>query len=119
GARWAANVANRFGFGVSLYHDTYTRKAAPEAKNIDMLGADIQIRPTATTDIRFGYVTMKAGLGSEEGGQPPAKESFTRGGTYVELGQKFGEDNRWKFLVRAGSSQNDNRVVDISDKTIV
>lgn len=119
GARWHGDVANRFGFGVSVYHDTFTPKAAPEQKNIDMIGADVQMRPTVTTEIRLGYVNMKAGLVSQTGQPPPAKQSFIRGGTYIELGQKFGMDDRWKFLIRAGTSQNDNRVIDVSDKTVV
>ena len=51
---------------------------------------------------------------------PPAtKDSFSRGGMYVEFGQKFGTDSRWKFLARAGMAQNDNRVVDITDKKLL
>jgi hypothetical protein len=114
GARWHALFGHRFGIGVSGYRDTYTPKSDPEAKNITMLGLDAQLYPTNTTEIRAGFVSMKVGLA------PPAtKDSFTRGGSYIELGQKFGTDDRWKFLVRAGKSQNDNRVVDVSDKTLV
>jgi hypothetical protein len=114
GARWHSVFGRRFGLGLSVYKDDYGNK--DEGKfGILMLGIDAQLRPTNTTEIRAGYVTMKVDLDQGASG----KGSFMRGGTYIELGQKFGQDDRWKFLLRAGSSQNDNRVVDVSDKSIV
>ncbi len=114
GARWHSVVGRRFGFGLSVYKDDYGNK--DEGKfGILMLGLDAQLRPTNTTEIRAGYVTMKVDLDATASG----KTSYMRGGTYIELGQKFGQDDRWKFLLRAGSSQNDNRVVDVSDKSII
>ena len=120
GARWHAVMGRRFGLGASVYKDTYTDKAyssqeGKKALGILIAGVDAQLRPTTTTEIRAGYVTMKADLDPDLSN----KASFTRGGTYVELGQRFGTEDRWKFLIRAGASQNDNRVVDVSDKTIV
>ncbi len=114
GARWHSVFGRRFGLGVSVYKDDYGNKNEG-SYGILILGVDAQLRPTSTTDLRAGFVTMKVAL------DPAAssKSSFTRGGTYVELGQRFGTDDRWKFLVRAGASQNDNRVVDVSDKSIV
>jgi hypothetical protein len=118
GARWHSVFGQRFGLGGSFYTGAYTPKSVPDSKSISMIGADIQLMPTNTTQIRFGIVSMKVGLYSPPAA-PIAKESFSRGGSYVELGQKFGQENRWKFLIRAGKSQNDNRVVDVSDKTLV
>jgi hypothetical protein len=118
GARWHSVFGQRFGIGGSFYTGAYTPKSVPEKKSITMLGGDIQLMPTSTTQIRFGIVSMKVGLYSPPA-TPIAKDSFSRGGSYVELGQKFGAENRWKFLIRAGKSQNDNRVVDVSDKTLV
>jgi hypothetical protein len=115
GARWHSLFGRRFGLGVSVYKDTYTKKDAEKSLGILMLGIDGQLHPTSTTEIRAGYVTMKVDLDPDLS----SKSSFMRGGTYVELGQHFGAEDRWKFLVRAGSSQNDNRVVDVSDKTIL
>lgn len=114
GARWHGLFGRRFGLGVSVYRDVYTNKGE-ESRGLLILGTDLQLRPTNTTEIRLGYTTMRVSL------DPTAssKDSYMRGGTYAELGQKFGTDNRWKFLLRAGSSQNDNRVVDVSDKSIV
>lgn len=117
GARWHSLMGRRFGFGTSFYRDSYTGSTAPAAKGLTMLGLDLQLRPTATTEIRVGYTTMKVEIG--EITATPAKDSFTRSATYVELGQRFGAEDRWKFLLRAGSSQNDNRVIDVSDKSIV
>jgi hypothetical protein len=122
GARWHSVFGRRVGLGASIYHDVYTNghdahaDGSPAPKEgIDMLGLDVQLRPTNTTEIRMGYVTMKVGLDPTLS----SKSSFSRGGSYIELGQRFGLEDRWKFLLRAGSSQNDNRVVDVSDKTIV
>jgi hypothetical protein len=123
GLRWHSVFGRRFGLGASVYKDTYNDKSEQKdmdpllGKSLGMLivGLDAQLRPTSTTEIRAGYATMKVDLNSNYSN----KESFTRGGTYVELGQRFGEEDRWKFLIRAGASQNDNRVVDVSDKTIV
>ena len=115
GARWHSVFGRRFGLGVSAYRDVYTNKNVEKKLGISMLGLDIQLRPTATTQIRMGYTTANVSLDETKS----SRGSYMRGGTYVELGQRFGMDDRWKFLVRAGSSQNDNRVVDISDKTIV
>ncbi|MBC7386142.1 MAG: hypothetical protein H7301_08290 [Cryobacterium sp.] len=114
GTRWAFGFGPRFGMGLSYYTGTYTGNTVPEGKALTIFGGDIQIRPTNTTEIRMGLTSMKVGLSA-----PATKDSFTRGGSYVELGQRFGQDNRWKFLVRAGKSQNDNRVVDVSDKSLI
>lgn len=115
GARWHSIFGRRFGLGASIYRDVYTDKDAPKPLTIYMLGLDLQLRPTNTTEVRLGYTTMRVGLDKDFS----ARDSYMRGGTYVELGQRFGIEDRWKFLIRAGSSQNDNRVVDVSDKTIV
>lgn len=122
GARWHSLMGRRFGLGASVYRDTYTSAAVTTPKNLLMLGLDIQLRPTSTTEIRVGYTTMKIDIGANTKASVPvipAKNSFNRSATYVELGQRFGTDDRWKFLLRAGSSQNDNRVVDVSDKSII
>ncbi len=122
GARWHSVMGRRFGLGASVYKDTYTGSLETDAKGLIIMGLDAQLRPTATTEIRVGYTTMKVDIGANhQVGLPitPDKSSFTRSATYVELGQKFGADDRWKFMLRAGSSQNDNRVVDVSDKSIV
>lgn len=113
GGRITFGLGQRFSIGASAYRGAYTPKSALKSQGITIMGGDMQIRPTNSTEIRFGTVAMEVGL---NGG---TTESFTRGGTYIEFGQKFGLENRWKFLVRAGKAQNDNRVVDISDKTLV
>ncbi len=114
GARWQSKLGRRFSIGGSVYNGAYTNKTAVKSQSITMLGGDAQLRPSNTTEIRVGIVSMKVGLNA-----PATKESFTRAASYVELGQRFGQDDRWKFLVRAGKAQNDNRVVDVSDKTLV
>lgn len=114
GARWHCRLGRRLILGVSAYRDVYTNKSVEKKLGISMLGLDIQLRPTATTQIRMGYTTAIVSLDETKS----SRASYMRAAC-VELGQRFGVDDRWKFLVRAGSSQNDNRVVDISDKTII
>ncbi len=122
GARWHSIMGRRFGLGASVYRDTYTDNSVVDAKGLMILGLDAQLRPTPTTEIRVGYTTMNVEIGPNSTSTTPVtpdKSSFTRSATYIELGQRFGAEDRWKFLLRAGSSQNDNRVVDVSDKTII
>ncbi len=118
GGRVQFRLGQRFSVGGSVYNGAYTNKMAEKSKSITMLGGDAQLRPTNTTEIRVGLVSMKVGLNAPTG-VTTVKESFSRAASYVELGQRFGQDDRWKFLVRAGKGQNDNRVVDVSDKTLV
>lgn len=122
GARWHSLTGRRFGLGASVYRDTYTGSSVTDAKGLLMLGLDVQFRPTSTTELRAGYTKMKVDIGANPNGgtpTPPAKDSFLRTAAYAEIGQKFGSEDRWKFLLRGGFSQNDNRVIDVSDKTIV
>jgi len=121
GARWHSLTGRRFGVGASVYRDTYTGSSEATSKGLLMVGLDAQFRPTSTTELRAGYTKMKVEIGSSTtgSGTPPAKDSFLRTAVYAEIGQKFGSEDRWKFLLRGGMSQNDNRVIDVSDKTIV
>ena len=113
GGRAHLKFMQRLGLGASFYRGAWTNKGAA-SQSINMYGFDAQLQPTSITEIRAGIVYMTVGL------NPPAtKSSFSRGGMYAEFGQKFGTDSKWKFLVRAGMAQNDNRVVDITDKKLV
>jgi hypothetical protein len=47
----------------------------------------------------------------------PATSGFTRGAIYTEFVQRFGQ--KWRAFLRAGSAQNDNRVIDVTDKQVV
>ena len=77
-----------------------------------MLGADAQLRLNSGTTFRAGYTYMFVDL------PPPATTtSFLRGGGYLEASQKFMKN--WKASVMGGTSQNDNRVIDVSDQLVV
>jgi hypothetical protein len=113
GGRAHLKFFQRLGLGASFYRGAWTDKEDP-SQSISMYGFDAQLQPTSITELRAGIVYMTVGL------NPPAtKSSFSRGGMYVEFGQKFGTDSRWKFLGRAGIAQNDNRVIDITDKKLL
>jgi hypothetical protein len=107
GGRVHMLVAGKVGLGVSYYTcrwnaDTGT-SAQYDSQRLSILGVDGQIR-IRSTEFRVGLATMSVGL--------PTDEVANRGGAYLELGQKFGSENTWKALVRAGLTQLDDRVLD-------
>lgn len=97
-----------FGFGTSLYQGRWTSEQV-EKKSLSMLGIDAQAR-LSLSEIRMGAINMKSDL--------PGGDQFTSAGMYAELGQKFDHRSRWKFLVRVGKIQQDDRVIDVTDQTI-
>lgn len=111
GGRIHMDVANVFGLGASVYSGAYSDEGT-EANRILMLGADTQIRPTKSTEIRAGYALMNVDL---RGGI--TRQSYLRGGVYGELRQRIG--SRWQLVARGGLTQNDNGVSDRNDRTLV
>jgi hypothetical protein len=116
GGRFSAVLGGRFSLGASFYRDTYSDESFPNealgrtSQNIMMIGADAGFR-LPTTEIRAGYIAMNVTLPS------PATSGFTRGAIYTEFVQRFGQ--KWRAFLRAGSAQNDNRVIDVTDKQVV
>ncbi len=109
GGRFSMDLfKNVFSFGTSAYYDVYTSQSIASAA-LWMLGVDAQLRLSDTTEFRTGYVYMNVEL-------PYSLGYFYRGGYYAELGQTFGI---WKVLLRGGQVQNDSRVTDVTDMTIV
>lgn len=120
GGRLQYKYKQSFGIGASYYKGTYTDKklptgiTEPATLGLSILGADVQFRPTNMTEIRAGYVTMNVDL------EPTlAKPVAKRGGTYLELGQKFGADRTWKALIRTGQVQADDRASTVGDLSLV
>ncbi|MGE4105714.1 MAG: hypothetical protein AB7F66_00750 [Bacteriovoracia bacterium] len=114
GGRFEANFFRGLVGGVSVYTQRYTDHTKESAR-IFMLGFDGNFRLARTrTEVSAGFVNMNAGLLSPA---PADANSFLRGGIYGQVQQGFGEN--WKFGFRLGSSQNDNRVIDVTDQTIV
>jgi hypothetical protein len=113
GARISGKFFQRASLGASVYRGVWTDKGTPN-KGITLLGFDAQIRPTNAIELRTGVMVGDVGLNP-----PSTKESYSKGGAYVETGVKFGEDQNTKFLLRAGVVQNDSRVRDNSDRKIV
>ncbi len=120
GGRLQYKYKQSFGLGVSYYKGTYTDKnlpagiTEPKTLGLSILGGDIQFRPTNMTEFRAGYVTMNVDL------EPTlTKPTAKRGGTYLELGQKFGSDRTWKALIRAGQVQADDRASTVGDLSLV
>lgn len=106
GGRAHMLIAQKVGLGVSYYNGRWnadTGTSAGESRRLSILGLDGQIR-IKSTEFRVGVATMAAAL--------PTNATVNRGGAYVELGQKFGKNNEWKLLGRAGLTQLDDRVTD-------
>ncbi|RYZ80284.1 MAG: hypothetical protein EOP04_26170 [Proteobacteria bacterium] len=121
GGRLQYKYGQSFSLGGSYYKGTYTDRSYPSTSVADkkmhglsILGLDVQFRPTNMTEVRAGYVTMSVDLKSTD-----TVTKAKRGGTYVELGQKFGADRTWKALIRGGQVQADDRVATAGDLSIV
>lgn len=110
GTRLSALLGGRLSLGASVYRDVYSDESLASTQSILMLGLDGGFR-LSTTEIRAGYISMKVSLPS------PASTGLTRGAIYTELIQRFGKN--WRAFLRAGSAQNDNRVIDVTDKQVL
>jgi hypothetical protein len=111
GVRLHALAANVFGIGASVYESRYTNDGQPD-RRVVMVGADAQLRLNSGFEAGLGYIFMKVGLPP-----PSAQDSFLRGGFYGEIGQKFA--SRFKLMARAGTAQNDNRLIAVTDQSLV
>lgn len=92
--------------GGSAFYGRYSADTSPSA-SILMAGTDAKLHFEGT-EIRVGYIYMNVGV--------IPTDSFVRGGFYLELSQWFGN---LRALARMGQSQNDSRVVQNTDQTIV
>lgn len=101
---------NRLGVGVSGYMGRYT-DASDEGKRVLMLGLDAQMKFGFGFDVKAGYAFMSVGLVT-----PSTTPSFRRGGLYVEGTQRV--HRTWKLFARAGTVQNDSRVIGVDDVTM-
>lgn len=110
GARLHAKFFNKWGVGGSVYTSRFTDNEV-EAGRILAFGADSQIH-FGNFSVAVGYVAMNVTLPN-----PSTTHEFIRGGAYGEIHIPY--HRQWKMILRAGMSQNDNRRVDVSDKTIL
>ena len=122
GGRLHMLIAQKVGLGISYYNCRWNSDTGPNATaypgslRLSIFGVDGQIR-IKNTEFRAGVASMTMDL--------PVGGPANRGGAYVELGQKFGKENAWKLMGRAGTAQLDDRVtdtngqVDLGDEEIV
>ncbi|MEW6055324.1 MAG: hypothetical protein AB1540_01810 [Bdellovibrionota bacterium] len=109
GGRLHALLWRKLGLGVSYYTARWNNQAIVEAKRLSLIGGDAQFR-FSKTEFRAGLVSMNIDIPNAD---------FNRGGAYVEAGQRFGKNDAWKGLLRAGQLNTDDRVIDASDQQIV
>jgi hypothetical protein len=108
GGRVQATLFRKIGLGASVYSGQWSDgDSAP--KGLLIFGSEAQFR-FAATEIRLGMSGMSAEI---------TGDSFNRGGLYGEIGQRFGSNRQFKILLRGGSLQLDDRVIDINDRTLV
>jgi hypothetical protein len=112
GGRAHALISHTLGLGASYYTGRWTPEDK-EPKKLSILGADAQLYLTKTTSLRAGFATMDVKLPSTA-----SSPNYLRNGTYAELAQKFGSKDQWTFMVRGGTLNLDDRIVDKNDKQI-
>jgi hypothetical protein len=108
GGRLALKLFQKLGLGFSFYQGRWSDEES-DPYGMLMLGGDAQLR-WKSTELRAGLITMNVDI--------PA-ETYLRGGSYVELGQKFGKKDQWKVLLRGGMVQPDDRAISVTDQTLV
>lgn len=112
GGRAHTLIEHTLGLGVSYYTGRWTDQDQ-EDKKLSMIGADAQLYVTKTTALRGGFATMDVKLPSTS-----SSPNYLRNGTYAEIAQKFGGADQWTMMVRGGTLNLDDRVVDQNDKQI-
>lgn len=113
GGRAHALFWGTLGIGASYYAGRWTDEDV-ENRRLSMVGVDAQLYLTSTTTLRAGVATMNVKLPSVS-----PDTNYYRNGAYGEISQKFGSRDQWKFLVRGGTLNLDNRVENRDDKQIV
>lgn len=108
GGRLHALLWRKVGLGFSYYTGRWS-STSQSAYGLNMLGVDTQLR-FGGTQFRAGLATMSVDI--------PA-DTVNRGGLYVEVGQRFGPRDQFKILGRGGMVQLDDRVIDVTDQTII
>jgi hypothetical protein len=109
----ALRVSNKL-FGMwsvagSYYTGRWNDQIETTPERIDLFGIDSQLRVRGT-ELRGGWAVMKVGL---------EQDTAFRGGAYGELSQGFDRERKFMASIRAGTLQLDDRVLDITDQTLV
>jgi hypothetical protein len=105
GARAHLTIGRRFGLGTSFYTGRWSdQDDTPQRVNI--FGVDMQLF-LKSAEVRAGIITMRADV---------LADTITRGGAYGELGIPI---SKVKWLIRGGTRQQDDRVKDVTDQTII
>lgn len=107
GARVHALMSRQFGLGLSFYTARWTDESDPP-KRVNILGIDSQWT-LGKSEIRAGVAKFFGGL---------LNGDLSRQGEYVEFGQKFGEKDEWKLLLRGGHLDLDARIEDANDQLV-
>ncbi len=107
GGRVHALIAGKLGLGGSFFTGRWNDKGESESHRATIVGADVQLK-LQIAQIRAGVAAMRVGIPGD---------AIRRGGFYGEFGVPMGE--KWKLLARGGSVQQDDRVLAVTDRTIL
>ncbi|MEK6580150.1 MAG: hypothetical protein AABZ55_13060, partial [Bdellovibrionota bacterium] len=109
GGRLQTTLVGMFSFGGSYAFGRWNPESESQSQGLSILGLDAQVR-VRNSELRVGMAKMAV---NTLGG------SFNRDGAYAEIAQRFGTNNAWKVLGRAGEVQLDSRRVASSDQQIM
>jgi hypothetical protein len=110
GGKLHAWFSRKFGIGFSVYRGRYSNQTDPFYA-ITMLGVDTQLR-LGKTEFKLGASYMIVGIPDQING---GDTTMHRQGEYFEFSQKFGVDDRWRFVLRTGYLDTDDRITDAND----
>jgi len=119
GARLYGLINRNITLGVSFYTGVYSNQEpadpslVPDSLKLTMLGINALWRINRKFEVRMGYITMNVDLQNFNDVAQFAK----RNAVYGEV--KYNINDRWSVLARGGGINNDDRVDDPNDKTIV
>lgn len=113
GGRLHSLIYRTVGVGFSLYHGRYSDNDQ-EPLAVTLYGLDTQLYFNRL-EFRFGYTNGTVKIPSTTVGG----DTYNRPAYYAEASYKLGEKRHWKLVALTGGINNDNRVTDVNDQTIV
>lgn len=113
GGRLHSLIYRTVGVGLSIYHGRYSDNDQ-DPLAVTLYGFDTQLYLNRW-EFRFGFTNGEVKLPvSALGG-----DGYNRPAYYAEGSVKLGEKRHWKLMASYGGVNNDNRVTDVNDMTIV
>lgn len=113
GGRVHALLYRTVGIGMSFYTGQYSDKDQVPL-SLTLYGFDTQLH-FDRLEFRFGFTNGDVDLVNTTAGG----STYSRPAYYLESSYKLGEKRDWKVLLITGGVNNDNRISDVNDQTIL